>query len=332
MFASQQAKVVARAWGLEALKYKPALSTKLLFFRVARIGAPNLTRCYNTAMSEKALDRSEYIEQAYFFRVYRERLEAKIPSQEILQTIHEEILATTRLPMAIDFLRGEIMLNGRISDGMSRLGHYFTKFQTYVMSRAEEDRSKFDQRVALQVLEREAEYLSSDATMAGLFVYQFESIARNRLGYKDGMKAMAEDPFYNEFWKTWILRLEKQLGTRDLAGFIYGASEQFRIDQNVTDREDPPLFGAQEGRIAKANIGRELLFMFAALQRQLDYPTVPEPDRNTAEEVFHPLLEARLAEMEKKIKLIEADQKGGVDLTEFITKPPDFLNRDGSQN
>ena len=100
----------------------------------------------------------------------------------------------------------------------------------------------------------------------------------------------------------------------------------------MTDRDDPPLFGAQEGRIAKANIGRELLFMFAALQRQLDYPTVPEPERNLEEDVFHPMLEQRLSEIEKRLKLIEADQRGGVDLSEFITKPPDFLNRDGSQN
>jgi hypothetical protein len=283
-------------------------------------------------MSHPALDRSEYIEQAYFFRVYRERLDAQIPSQEILQTVHEEILATTRLPLAIDFLRGEIMLSGRISDAMAKLGHYFTKFQAFVMARAEDDKSKFDQRIALQVLEREAEYRSGEATRQGLFVYQFESIARNRLGYKDGMQAMASDPFYNEHWQRWILRLEKQLGTRDLAGFIYGASEQYRIDENLTDREDPALFGAQEGRIAKANIGRELLYMFAALQRQLDYPTVPEPERNLGEEVFHPMLEQRLHEIEKRLQLIEADQKGGIDLTEFITKPPDFTNRDGSQN
>ncbi len=283
-------------------------------------------------MANEQLDRSEYIEQAYFFRVYRERLDAKMPSQEILQTIHEEILATTKLPMAIDFLRGEILLRGRISDGMERLPHYFTAFQTFVIDRAEDDVSKFDLRVALQILEREAEYRSGEPTMPGLFVYQFESLARNRLGYKQGMDAMAKDPTYSKHWTSWIVKLERQLGTRDLAGYIYGASEQYRLDNDITDREDPPLFGAQEGRIAKANIGRELLYMFAALQRQLDYPQVPEPERNLQEDVFHPLLEQRLHEIEKRMQLLEADQKGGVDLSEFLTKPPDFTNRDGSQN
>ena len=56
-------------------------------------------------MRGPVLDREEYIEQEYFFRVYRERLLENVPSQEILKTISEEILATTRLPMAIDFMR-----------------------------------------------------------------------------------------------------------------------------------------------------------------------------------------------------------------------------------
>ena len=86
-------------------------------------------------MRAPILDREEYIEQAYFFRVYRERLQENVPSQEVLQTIQEEILATTRLPMAIDFLRTEILHSGRISDAMLRLPHYFAPFQTFVIQR-----------------------------------------------------------------------------------------------------------------------------------------------------------------------------------------------------
>ena len=82
-------------------------------------------------MAQLTLDREEYIEQAYFFRVYRERLEESVPAQSILDSIHEEILSTTNLPMAIDFLRGEILLTGRVGDGMARLAHYFTPFQVF---------------------------------------------------------------------------------------------------------------------------------------------------------------------------------------------------------
>ena len=102
------------------------------------------------------MPREEYIEQEYFFRVYRERLQDNMPSQEILKTVHEEILSTTRLPMAIDFLRAEILHSGRISEAMARLPHYFAPFQTFVISRAEDDVSRFDQITALEILEREA--------------------------------------------------------------------------------------------------------------------------------------------------------------------------------
>ncbi|NOX54210.1 MAG: hypothetical protein GXP27_07155 [Planctomycetes bacterium] len=88
-------------------------------------------------MTTPLLDQEEYIEQAYFFRTFRERLDENMSAQEILRTIHEEILSTTKLPMALEFLSGEIELKGRISDGMALLSHYFTPFQTFVMRRAE---------------------------------------------------------------------------------------------------------------------------------------------------------------------------------------------------
>src|SRR5579872_2219297 len=130
-------------------------------------------------MPSSLLDREEYIEQAYFFRVFRERLAENVPAQEILATIHEEILSTTKLPLAIEFLKGEILHTGRLSTGMAHLIHYFTPFQTFVVSRAEEDRSRFDQRTAFGVLQHEAQYRANSPTAAGLFIYQFESISRN---------------------------------------------------------------------------------------------------------------------------------------------------------
>ena len=163
------------------------------------------------------LEREEYIEQAYFFRVYRERLAENVVAQDILPGIHEEILSTTKLPMAIEFLCGEILLNGRIGDGMARLAHYFTPFQTFVIKKAEEERSKFDLKIALEVLQNEAEYRAESPTPVGLFVYQFESVSRNKLGYDRGMEAMSQDTMYDERWRDWIMRTRLQLGTVDFA-------------------------------------------------------------------------------------------------------------------
>ena len=229
------------------------------------------------------LDREEYIEQAYFFRIFRERIEDNLSSQEVLAGVGEEILATTKLPMAIDFLRAEMLQRGRVSDGMRRLSHYFTSFQAFVMGRAEEEESRFDARIAFQVLEQEAEYRSGEPTPQGLFMYQFESIARNRLGYDQGLRAVADDPMFDEDWRTWILRLNGLLGTQDFAELLYRRSQHHvaevrRRNQNPDyEASYPILFDVQEGRIARANIGKDPLYMFAALQRQLGYPRVPRP-------------------------------------------------------
>lgn len=285
-------------------------------------------------MPESPLSREELIEQEYFFRSYRERLEQNLPAQDILATIGEEVLATTRLAMAVEFLRGEIVLNGRISDGMGRLAHYFRPFQTFVMTRAEEDRSRLDMRIALLVLEREAHFLSKSPQPEGLFIYQFECIARNRLGYDRGMEAMANDPFYDEIWKAWIRRIRLRLGSTDFADLIYYRSEQFvhdrrrRTGQDDFEPDAPVLFGAQEGRIARANQGKDPLFMFAALQRQLDYPKVPRIEPRSNQSDIPPAVEQRLQILEKRIKLLESEARGGLDLSEFTIPPPPDLDAD----
>lgn len=277
-------------------------------------------------MKHMPLDREEYIEQAYFFKNYRERLEDAIPSQVILATIYEEILATTKLPMAIDFLKSELLLTGRISDGMEKLSHYFTPFQTFILKNAEDDKSKFDQKTGLKILEREAEYRSESPSSSGLFIYQFECIARNRLGYHAGLDAISKDTIYDDDWSKWIRKLKIQLGSIDFADLLYLRSQHFVDEQRRVpgnEQFEPQysiLFTKQDGRIAKANHDRDPLYMFAALQRQLDYPEVPRPLAKKDKPIFHPALEARLHKIEMKLQLIDSELKGDFDLNQFIVK------------
>jgi hypothetical protein len=282
------------------------------------------------------LDREESIEQAYFFRTFGERLDENLPSQEILDSIREEILATTRLPMALDVLRGELMHSGRLSTGMLHLRHYFTPFQAFVMQVSEEDKTKFDQRIALHILEREARYRAESPTPAGLFIYQFECVARNRLGYHHGLEAIASDPFYDDLWRDWIKKVRLRLGENEFADLIYFRSEWYVEEKRRDGRPEyqptaPLLFGRQEGRIAKANRGKDPLYLFAALQRQLGYPSVP---RVTSAETKHTLpahLEQRLQRLEKRLQLVEGETKGQVDLSEFYVKPPAFTDEDPTE-
>ncbi len=140
------------------------------------------------------LDREEYVEQAYFFRTLRERMQHSMSTQDLLDAVRQEILATTMLPFAVDFMAGELRLTGGFATAMARLPHYFTPFQSYVVAEAEKAEGRFDFRVALEILEREAEYRAKGASPQGIFLFQFETLCRNRLGYDRGLDAVAADP------------------------------------------------------------------------------------------------------------------------------------------
>ena len=109
------------------------------------------------------LDREEYIEQAYFFRVLRERIASNLVAQDIIVNIHEEILATTRLPLAIQFLGTELKHSGLLSSGFARLLHYFHPFQAFVIRQTEDESRRFSIETALLILEREAQYRSGQS-------------------------------------------------------------------------------------------------------------------------------------------------------------------------
>jgi hypothetical protein len=273
------------------------------------------------------LDREEYIEQAYFFHAFRERVIDGLPSQDVLSRISEELLSTTRLPLAVSFLATEIKTSGLMAPAMERIGHYFTPFQAHVIAQAEHDTSRFPMDQALLVLEREAKYKADGPTLSGLFVYQFEALSRNRLGYGKGLEAVAADPFYGEDWRDYILLLRARLGDVDFADLIFVRSAYYVTEQRRRNPEFTPkfpmLFGEKEGKIARANRGRDPLYLFSALQRQLGYPEVPRPRRPDEAEARIALLELRVSQLENRLKFAEAEIHNEVDISEFRVKPED---------
>lgn len=272
------------------------------------------------------LDREEYVEQAYFFQTLRERVLDGVPTQEALARIGEEILSTTRLPMAAAFITTEIKLTGLIAPAMRRLAHYFTPFQTLVVDRAEQETaSRFPMEQALLILEREARYRAGEPTQAGLFVFQFEAISRNRLGYDLGLEAVAADPFFDEDWRDYISRLGARLGDVDFADLIYVRSaflvaERRRRDPSYSPKQ-PVLFGEKEGKIARAHRGRDPLYLFAALQRQLGYPEVPRPRRHDEATNRVSMVEQRLMQLENRLKSLEIQLGDDVDIDQVMVRP-----------
>ncbi len=271
------------------------------------------------------LEREEYIEQAYFFRVLRERIAANMPTQEVLGHIDQEILSTTRLPLAIQFLAAELKHTGLLSSGFARLLHYFTPFQAFVLRQTEEASGRFSLEIALLILEREAQYRAGAVTPASLFVFQFETMCRNRLGYDEGLTSMQADPFYPEEWRRYLEMVRRQLGIVDFADLVYLRSDFYvQAQRRQAPNYQPPLpalFGEKEGKIARANRGRDPLYLFAALQRQLGYPEVPRPRPRDDLAAKVETLQAKLRDLDMRCKLLEGEMRGQVDLSQFLNSP-----------
>lgn len=274
------------------------------------------------------LEPEEYIEQAYLYRTMRDRIQSAEPVQELLAHLREEILATTKLPMAIDYLLAELHHVGEMASAMKRLQHYFTPFQTYLIGAAESERGRFDMQLALAILELEAGLRAEGAPRVAMFFFQFEALSRNRLEYDEGLKAIAEDPLYDAHWKGWILKVRHQIGLVELADLVYVHSQHYvqRSEQSgtLTDNPDPLLFDEKVGRIALANRTKQPMYFFSALQRQMKYPAVPKPTPKDPTEDMVPKLMRLVERLEVRLKLLEDEQRQtGIDLSQFYQKPPE---------
>lgn len=279
------------------------------------------------------MPREEYIEQAWFFHALGERMQDNVATQDVLQTLKNELLSTCKLPIAVEFMAAELRLTGVFSTAMARLQHYFTPFQVFLIREAEDDRSRFDFNIALEILRREAQYRAEQPSPQGGFLYQFETLSRHRLRYDRGLEAMAGDPLYSPDWQDFIRGLRKRIGLVDVADLIYVRSAYYTVMQRREnpnyEPEMPVLFGDKEGKIALANRRKDPAWLFAALQRHLGYPEVPRLKKPDESKYIIPRLQARIDRLEARVKLLEEEAKGGIDITKFYTPgavPPPELD------
>ena len=184
--------------------------------------------------------------------------------------------------MAISFLATEIKVVGLMAPAMARLGHYFTPFQAHVIEQAEHDVSRFAMDQGLLILEREAKLPGRRAPRppACSSTSSRPSPGTAWATARGSTPSPTTRPT-DEDWRDYIIQLRARLGDVDFADLIY-----IRSSYHVTERRRthpdyipkfPTLFGEKEGKIARANRGRDPLYLFSALQRQLGYPEVPRP-------------------------------------------------------
>ena len=244
--------------------------------------------------------------------------------------LRDEILSTTKLPMAIDFLLAELRHAGTMGTAMKKMPHYFAPFQTFLVDNAEDDQGRFDMRMALKILEAEAKFRAENTDPVSMFLFQFETLCLNHLAYDYGLTAMAEDSMYDETWKKWLLSIRHRVGMVGLADLIYIHSqyyvkhqnERFEREGREADLPEITLFGEGEGRIALANRTKEPVYLFSALQRQLNYPKVPRREKKNPISEVLPKLVRQMERMETRMKLLEDEQREkGIDLSQFYGNP-----------
>ena len=259
------------------------------------------------------LPREEYIEQAHLYKLLRERTGEQVPIQELLEQIHLELLATTKLPMAIDYLLCEVKHSGLMAPAMLRMPHYFSAFQTYLIQQSEEETGRFMTATAFEVLEADAKYRLEGATASGMFFFQFEVLCRNRLNYDKGLWAMSNDPLYDEPMVQVDSVSPRPGGTGRVGGPVVPGERDYR-NRLVAAGESlagkgPFLFGEKEGRIAFANRRKDPLYLVfghaAASWVILRCRDLKPPDRNRG---FDSAIAAAIGRLETRIKLMDQEQ------------------------
>ena len=186
------------------------------------------------------LEREEYIEQAYLFRTLRERIEQGIATQDLLASIREEILSTTKLPMAVDFLSAELRHQGRFRRGHAKAQPLFTPVSGVRRrrsgSRARQIRS---------------------AAGPGNLPAQRRTIAPTRRCRKESSCSSSSRSHGTDLATTaackplptircstsvraeWILTVRRQIGLVDFAEMIYVRSQHYVQQQLHFDLEPP---------------------------------------------------------------------------------------------
>ena len=146
------------------------------------------------------------------------------------------------------------------------------------MQQTEDERKQFTLRSDFSSLSARGGYRAAQPTQPGLFVYHFRSARPQSLGYDEGLTAMRGDPFYDPDWRDFLALVQapdrrgrfRRYRVFALAVLCAGSAVVGRLCSAGL-----ALVWREEGKIAKANRGRDPLYLFAALQRQLGYPEVP---------------------------------------------------------
>ena len=118
------------------------------------------------------------------------------------------------------------------------LPHYFTPFQAFVIQESENERLRFDLRVGLEILRREAEYRAGEPTRAG----HFSLSVRSAVPQSAGLRPRAGGGCRRSGVRRNVARLDSQAAAADrhgrIADLIYVHSEYYWQRKRTAGVED----------------------------------------------------------------------------------------------
>ena len=261
------------------------------------------------------LDREEYVEQAYFFQTLRERMQQDMSTQDLLVAIRQEILATTMLPFALDFMAGELRLTGGFATAMARLPHYFTPFQTYVVGEAEKAEGRFDFRIALEILQREVEYRAAGRRRKASSSISSRPSAATAWATTAAWRPSPPIAIFDENWREWILTVRRQVGLIDFGRHDLRPQRALSQDAGEGREADPVRRKGGANRAGQSPQGSALSVFGAAAALGLSERAAAAARGHAA--ISSARLQQRVDRLETRVEAFEEELRGGINLSRF---------------
>ena len=288
-----------------------------------RLAMPRRRRIAGRFMTTApVLDREEYIEQAYFFRASASGSPTTCRPRTSSPRLHEELLTTTRLPYAVQFLAAEIKHTGPARQRVREAAALLHPFQAFVIRQAEEEKQRFPMADGAAGAGTRGRVPGRAADQPGLFVYQFETIARNRLGYIDGLAAMAADPLYDADWRATSTSSAGRSATSTSRDLVYLRSELYVTEQRrANPAYEPSRAAALRREGGEDRQGQPRPRPAVPVRRAAAATRLPRgaavTQRDDGKTRSWSKIETKLRELETRLKLAEGELRGNIDLSQF---------------
>ena len=186
--------------------------------------------------------------------------------------------------------------------------------------------SRFSMEQALLILEREAKYKSENPARRPVHFPVRVSVAKPAGLHPGTGAAMSADPLYTEDWRDYILMLQTRLGDVDFAKPHPSYYAHFVKERRKTNPEFEPkyptLFGEREGKIARANRGRDPVICWH-WTASLAIPRSRDSAAPTSSKPAFSCSSRRSPSSRTASRPAESELNQDVDLSQVIVKPED---------